>query len=413
MTPQQSTSRSNNLSKKSSNQKIVLTVVAVVIVITMIVLYMTCNGGKKNADVRSVRAVPVVATKAIIGNLPVILTSLGIVTPTDVVIVKTRVNGQLLRVSFTEGQMVQQGDLLAEIDPRPYEVQLMQAEGQRARNQAAYQHAKADLDRYKNLVDQGIVSKQQLDAQTAQTDQLAAALKSDDGSLESAKLNLTYCRITAPVSGRVGLRQVDPGNLVSTSDTNGIVVITPLMPIYVSFSVPAVSIGDIIKRDRDYKKIGIEAWNDNFTTKLAVGKLWAVDNQVDTTTGTVKFKALFDNQDASLFPNEFVNVRLYVDTLKKVVLIPSSAVQKSPQGDFVYVVKDDSTVEMRLINVMASQGEQTALTGGLGSGETVVTDGIEKLRPGAKISIPGASPQHDSGGAGRERQGQEQGKTKS
>jgi multidrug efflux system membrane fusion protein len=214
----------------------------------------------------------------------------------------------------------------------------------------------------------------------------------------------------------VGLRQVDPGNLVSTSDPNGIVVITPLMPIHVSFSLTTDSISKIIKRD--YKKLDVEAWDRHSTNKLAVGKLLAVDNQVDPATGTVKLKALFDNQNTSLFPNQFVNVQLYVDSLKGAVLIPSSAVQKSPQGTYVYVVKDDSTVEMRLVEVMASQGDQTALTSGLVSGETVVTDGIEKLRPGTKISIPDASSHQQDGGArgdrggGYGREGQEQGKTR-
>jgi len=410
MTPQQNVHRPNKSSKKSPVWKIILALAAVIIVIG---LYMTCSGGKKSVDPRGGRAVSVVAAKAVVGDLPVILTSLGTVTPTDVVTVKTRVNGQLLSVAFTEGQMVQRDDLLAEIDPRPYQVQLMQAEGQRARNQAAYLNAKADLERYKNLVDQGVVSKQQIDAQTAQTEQLAAALKSDEGSVESAKLNLTYCRITAPLSGRVGLRQVDPGNLVNTSDPNGIVVITPLMPIHVSFSLPTDSISKIIKKD--YKRLNVEAWDRSSANRLAVGKLLAVDNQVDPATGTVKLKALFDNQNTALFPNQFVNVQLYVDSLKEVILIPSSAVQKSPQGNFVYVAKDDSTVEMRLVEVMASQGDQTALKAGLESGETVVTDGIEKLRPGAKISIPDASSrQHDGGARGGNagQNGQEQGKTK-
>jgi len=405
MISQQNVHRPHKSSKKSPPWKIILTLLAVVIVVG---LYMTCSGGKKTADPRGGRAVSVVAAQAVVGDLPVILTSLGTVTPTDVVTVKTRVNGQLLRVAFTESQMVQKDDLLAEIDPRPYEVQLMQAEGQRAKNEAAYLNAKADLERYKNLVEQGVVSKQQIDAQAAQTEQLAAALKSDEGSIESAKLNLTYCRITAPLSGRVGLRQVDPGNLVNTSDPNGIVVITPLMPIHVSFSLTTDSISKIIKKD--YKKLDVEAWDRFSASRLAVGKLSAVDNQVDPATGTVKLKALFDNQNASLFPNQFVNVQLFVDSLKGVILIPSSAVQKSPQGNYVYVVKDDSTVEMRPVEVLASQGDQIALKSGLASGETVVTDGIEKLRPGAKISIPNASSRQQDGGAKRE--GQEQGKTR-
>ncbi|MDR1840372.1 MAG: MdtA/MuxA family multidrug efflux RND transporter periplasmic adaptor subunit [Holophagales bacterium] len=366
------------------NMKIILVIQAVVAALVSAV-FLACSGNKDKTDPRGARAVPVVAAKAAIGDLPVIITALGTVTPTDIVTVKTRVNGELMRVAFTEGQMVNQGDLLAEIDPRPYQVQLMQAEGQRARNQAAYTNAKADLERYKNLVDQGVISKQQLDAQTAQTHQLEAALKSDDGSIESAKLNLTYCRITAPVSGRVGLRQVDPGNLINTSDPNGIVVITPLAPIHVTFSIPADSISSVI--NKDYKILNVEAWDRDSTGKLANGKLWAVDNKVDPSTNTVKLKAIFENKDNSLFPNQFVNVRLYVDTLKNVVLVPSAAIQNSPQGNYVYAIKDDSTVEMRLVNVMTSQGDKTAIRRGLDAGETVVTEGIERLRPGAAIAI--------------------------
>jgi multidrug efflux system membrane fusion protein len=249
----------------------------------------------------------------------------------------------------------------------------------------------ADLERFKTLADQGVYSSQQLDTQTAQVEQLAAALKSDEGSVESAKLNLTYCHITAPVSGRVGLRQVDPGNLVNTNDANGIVVITPLAPIHVSFSIPADSISTVIAKD--YQKLDVEAWDRDSTTKLTTGKLWAVDNQVDPATGTVKLKAYFDNSNNILFPNQFVNVQLYIDTLKGAVLVPSAAIQKSPQGPFVYAIKEDSTVEMRLVETIASQGDLTALKAGLRAGETVVTDGIERLRPGAAVTIPGAEQQ--------------------
>ena len=394
------------------NHSIVITHAALVcLTVFSLAAFLACGGTKKNADPRGARAVPVVAAEAVIGDLPVVLSVMGTVTPTDVVTVKTRVNGELMRVSFTEGQMVREGALLAEIDPRPYQVQLMQAEGQRAKNQAAYVNASADLGRYKNLVDQGVISKQQLDGQIAQADQLAAALKSDDGSIESAKLNLTYCRITAPVSGRVGLRQVDPGNIVSTSDPNGIVVITPLAPIHVSFAVPAASMSSIY--NKDYKKLSVEAWNEGSTSKLATGRMWAVDNQVDPATGTVKAKALFDNRDNILFPNQFVNVRLYVDTLKSLVLVPSAAVQKSPRGNFVYAIKDDSTVEMRIVEVAASQGDRTALSSGLSTGEMIVTDGIERLREGAAVTIPGANQQGSSSAAADQKQGEGRGKGKS
>ena len=363
-----------------------------------------CN---KSVGNRGTRPIPIVAAKATVGNLPVILTGLGTVTPTEVVTVKTRVSGHLINVGFREGQMVSKGDLLAEIDSRPYEVQLMQAEGQFARNNALYLNAQQDLDRYKDLNDKGIVSSQLLDTQNAQTEQLAAALRSDEGSMESAKLNLEYCRITAPVSGRVGLRYVDPGNLVNPSDANGIVVITPLTPIHVLFSIPADSINMVIRKD--YHNLNVEAWDRDSSSRLATGKLWAIDNQVDPATGTVKLKALFENRDSSLFPNQFVNVRLFVDTIRETILIPSAAIQRGPQGTFVYVVNDESVVELRVVEVQASQGDQTALSAGLNAGETVVTEGIERLRAGSSVTIPGeGSPQGNGSPAGG---GQRQGRS--
>ncbi|MCL1893353.1 MAG: MdtA/MuxA family multidrug efflux RND transporter periplasmic adaptor subunit [Holophagaceae bacterium] len=367
--------------------------------VTMATIFGACN---KSAENRAPRAIPIVAATATVGNLPVVLTALGTVTPTDVVVVKTRVNGHLISVGFREGQMVNQGDLLAEIDSRPYEVQLMQAEGQLARNNALYLNARQDLDRYKDLSEQGVISSQLLDTQNAQTEQLAAALKSDQGAVESAKLNLDYCRITAPVAGRVGLRNVDPGNLVNQSDPNGIVVITPLAPIHVVFSITDNFINLIMKNNRDYHDLNVEAWDRDSTTKLATGKLWAIDNQVDPSTGTVKLKALYLNNDSSLFPNQFVNVRLFVDTIKNTILIPSAAIQRGPQGTFVYVVNDESAVELRVVEIQASQGDQTALSAGLEAGEVVVTEGIERLRIGSKVTIPG---QESPNGGGNQRQG--------
>jgi multidrug efflux system membrane fusion protein len=361
-------------------------------------LYMTCGSGDKDTGARAARAVPVVVAKAATGDLPVVLSSLGTVTPTDVVTVKTRVNGHLQRVAFREGQMVRLGDLLAEIDQRPYEVQLKQAEGQLAKNQAALNNAVRDLDRYKNMLEQGVYSIQQMDSQTAQVEQLEAAVKSDEGAVESAKLNLTYCRITAPISGRAGLRYVDPGNLVNQNDPNGIVVITPLSPIHVVFSVSEASISQVVTKD--FSKMKVEAWYSDLTAKLADGKVWAIDNQVDRSTGMVKVKALFDNQDSSLFPNQFVNMRLYVDTIENVVLVPNAAVQIGPQGTFVYVVKDDLKAEMRAVEVAARQGDLAAIKSGLENGETVVTEGMERLRPGSAVTIPGAEPAQTGGETG-------------
>ena len=402
---QSSAARSNDKPNKSSLGKIILVVVVAVIAV---VLYLTCGGGDKSTDARGARAIPIVAVKAAIGDMPVVINALGTVTPTDVVTVKTRVNGHLQSVAFREGQMVRQGDLLAEIDPRPYEVQLMQAEGEMSKNRVAHQHAVSELERHRTLFSEGVNSKQALDTQAAQVDQLAATLKSNEGAVESAKLNLTYCRITAPISGRAGLRYVDPGNLVNASDPNGIVVITALSPIHVSFSIQQDSINQVISKD--FTRLSVEAWDRDSTTKLATGRLLAIDNLVDTSTGTVRLKAVYDNQDSSLFPNQFVNIRLYVDKLEKVILTPSAAIQRGPQGTFVYVVKDDSTVELRLVDIMATQGDLTALSAGIEAGETIVTEGIERLRPGARVTIPGAESSQGGGEPGESGGGQRQGR---
>lgn len=346
------------------------------------------RGGKKDAVVSGGRPVPVAVVQARKGDMAVHLTGLGTVTALNSVTVKSRVDGQLLRVVFTEGQMVQEGDLLAEIDPRPFQVQLMQAEGQLARDQAAHQNALADLRRLQSLVQQGIVSRQQLDTQTTSVAQFEAALKADQAQVESAKLNLTYSRITAPISGRVGLRMVDAGNMIRATDANGLATLAPIQPINVVFAVPADHIQKVMVQNAKGSRLPVEAWDRDLSTRLGLGVLAAIDNQVDPATGTVRMKALFANEDRALFPNQFVNAQLLVDTLHGVVIIPTAAIQRSPQGIFVYVVKADSTVELRTIEVQGTDGEDSAVNKGLSGGETVVTDGLEKLRPGSKVALP-------------------------
>ncbi len=349
------------------------------------------RGGKKDATANPAgRPVPVAVAVARKGDMAVNLTGLGTVTAMNSVTVKSRVDGQLVRVAFTEGQMIRQGDLLAEIDPRPFQVQLMQAEGQLAKDQAAYQNGLADLKRLQALVQQGIVSRQQLDTQTTSVTQFEAALKADQAQVESAKLNLTYSRITAPISGRIGLRIVDAGNMVRATDATGLATIAPIQPINVVFAVPADSIQKVLSQSAKSARLPVEAWDRDLRTRLGAGTLAAIDNQVDPATGTVRLKALFANDDRSLFPNQFVNARLLVDTLRGVVIVPNAAVQRSPQGTFVYVVKTDGTVDLRIVEVQGTDGDDAAVVKGLTGGETVVTDGLEKLRPGSKVALPKA-----------------------
>ena len=333
------------------------------------------------------RSVPVVAATARKGEMNVNLTGLGTVVPLSTVTVHSRVDGQLMRIAFTEGQLVREGDLLAEIDPRPFQVQLMQAEGQLAKDQAAAKNASMDLVRFQDLARQGILAQQQLDAQVSLVNQSEATLKADQAQVESAKLNLVYSRITAPLSGRVGLRLVDLGNMVHATDAGGLVVIAPVQPINVVFTIPADSIQQVMARSRQGTRLPVEAYDRELKHMLAEGELEAIDNQVDTSTGTVKLKARFANENLALFPNQFVNAQLPVDTLKDVIIIPTAAIQQSPQGPYVYLVKTDGTVELRIVGIRATEGDDTALQSGVKNGETVVTDGMEKLRPGSKVTI--------------------------
>ncbi|MEY1592754.1 MdtA/MuxA family multidrug efflux RND transporter periplasmic adaptor subunit [Burkholderia sp. Bmkn7] len=343
---------------------------------------------------------PVQVATATQGEMPIVLSALGTVTPLANVTVKTQLSGYLQSVSFQEGQIVRKGDVLAQIDPRPYQVALENAEGTHARDSALLATARLDLKRYQTLLSQDSIASQTVDTQASLVKQYEGAVKTDQAAIDSAKLNLTYARITAPVSGRVGLRQVDPGNYVTPGDTNGIVVITQLQPMSVIFTTSEDNLPQILKQVNAGQKLSVTAYNRNNTVPLETGSLATLDNQIDTSTGTVKLRANFDNKEGMLFPNQFVNTRLLVDVMRNATIVPTSAVLTGSIGQFVYVVKPDNTVTVRKVTVGPVDGERTSIVSGVSLGERVVTDGSDRLREGAKISIPADKPKGASGARG-------------
>ena len=326
------------------------------------------------------------------GQMPITLDALGTVTPLAMVTIRTQISGKLMSVGFTEGQLVKSGDFLAQIDSRPYEAALAQAQGQLAKDSSLLQQAQANLARYQTLNRQDSIAKQQVDDQAFLVAQDKAAIATDNAQIDTAKLNAGYTRILAPISGRVGLRLVDPGNYVQTSDAAGIVVVTQLDPISVMFSTAEDNLPRIATRLATGAKLPVTAFDRANVKALGVGELATFDNQIDTSTGTFKMRARFANPDNALFPNQFVNVRLLVDTLTDAVLVPNAAVQLGQNGPFVYVVKDGASVEARPVKTGASDAQHIVIASGLEAGESVVIDGVDRLKDGAEVRLAGATP---------------------
>ena len=341
--------------------------------------------GKGKGGGRPVAPVAVAVARS--GSVNVYLNGLGTVTPLRTVTVRSRVDGQLMRVLFKEGQVVKEGDLLAEIDARPYQAQLLQAEGQMQRDQALLANARVDLERYRVLLKQDSIAEQQVASQEALVRQLEGTVKVDQGQVDNARLQLTYSRVTAPIPGQLGLRQVDQGNIVRAGDAAGLVVITQTKPIAVLFTIPQDSLQTVLKRLKSGEKIPVEAYDREQKTRLAAGRLLTADNQIDTATGTIKLKAEFPNDENLLFPNQFVNIRMLVDTREDAVTVPTSAIQRGAQGLFVYVLNDDQTVSLRAVKTGVTEGTRIEIESGVKPRERVVIDGMDRLRDGMKVEV--------------------------
>jgi multidrug efflux system membrane fusion protein len=359
----------------------------------------SADSKQQKAQAAAPRAVSVAVAKVQTQDVPVFLPGLGSVTAFNTANIKSRVDGQIMQVNFKEGQNVKQGELLIVIDPRPYQAQLEQMQAQMFRDQAQLRDAKLNLDRYTSLIPSGSIAQQQVDTQKATVDQLDGTVRTDQAQIDTAKLNIVYCHITAPFNGRVGLRQVDPGNIIHAADTTPMLILTQLQPIAVIFTLPEDQLPTVAKHMKS-ATLEVDAFNRDDQTKLATGKLLTIDNQIDQTTGTAKLKAVFDNKDSQLWPNQFVNVNMLLETRKNNTVLPTAAILRGPQGTFVYLVKPDQTVEARNITISLTQGNTTAISAGLNPGDTVVTDGQDKLQTGSKIQPRAATASGNGTGSG-------------
>jgi multidrug efflux system membrane fusion protein len=383
------------------NRNIAIAVVVIVIVLLIVFLRSRAASNAKEAQSAAAssrnRSTPVAVAPVVARDVPVYLDGLGNVNALSTVTVKTRIDGQLLRFNFQEGQIVRGGDEIALIDPAPYEAQLAQAEANRFKDEATIQNARHDLQRFADLSHAGVIPQQQYDTQQSQVRVDEGSIKADDAQIQQAKLNVAYCHIKAPITGRVGIRAVDPGNMVHASDQNGLVVITQMQPIAVLFTLPEDQLPAVNAHMRG--GLAVEAWSRDNSTQVGNGRLLTIDNQIDPNTGTFRCKAVFDNNAGALFPNQFINARLQVDIRRHALTIPSAAVQHGSQGTYVYVVAPDKTAEMRPVQITMSEGLTSVVTG-VHEGEQVVTDGADKLQPKGKVEVSGGRAGGAGGGRG-------------
>lgn len=373
-------------------------VVLALLVVAAAIVYQVSRTRTSPKNVNADQPLSVGVAPAIKANVPYYLSGLGTVKAYNTVTVHSRVDGQIMKVYFREGQFVHKGDLLAEIDPRPYQVALQQAQGQLAKDEASQKNAMVDLNRYQQLWKAGVMSRQQLDTQQAQVGQYDGAIQSDQAQIASAKLSLSYCRITSPIDGRVGLRLVDPGNIVHATDANGMLVITEVNPIAVMFTLPEDDLPRVMAEMRG-RQLAVEAYGRDNNVKLGTGKLLTIDNQIDPSTGTIKLKSEFENPQLSLWPNQFVNVRLLLSERKGAIVVPSAAVQNGSQGTFVYVVGKDHKADVQPVRVDFTQGNQSVIRQGLHAGDDVVVDGGDKIEPGAVVVTHMSNPNGAAGGS--------------